>query len=73
MVLFCLTIHPLVSQLESALSIWYLDDCTEGDTVQVVTHDLDLVNHGGAKLSLQLNRQKSEVVGNLIAREAVHS
>ena len=28
--LFCLTIHPLVSQLKSELCVWYLDDSTIG-------------------------------------------
>ena len=70
--LFCLTIHPLVSQLESELNIWYLDDGTIGDIAEVVRRDLEVVNREGAELGLQLNEQKSEVVGaNPAAREAV--
>ena len=65
-------IHPLVSQLESELSIWYLDGGTIGDTAEVVTHDLELVYQEGAELGLQLNEQKSEVVGSdPAAREEV--
>ena len=70
--LFCLTIHPLVSLLKSELSIWYLDDGTIGGTAEVVRHDLEVVNREGAKLGLQLNGQKSEVVAaDSAARGAV--
>ena len=61
--LFCLTTHPLVSQIESELSIWYLDDGTIGDTAEVVTRNLEIVRREGAELGLHLNEQKSEHVG----------
>ena len=60
--LFCLTIHPLVSQLKSELCVWYLDDGTVGGTAEVVKHDLEVVTQEGAALGLHLNERKSEVI-----------
>lgn len=59
---FCLTIHPLVSQLKSELSVWYLDDGTVGGSAEDVRHDLKVVGQEGAVLSLLLNKRKSEVI-----------
>ena len=60
--LFCLTIHPLVSQLQSELCVWYLDDGTVGGAVDDIKHDLEMVEREGAALGLQLNQRKSEVI-----------
>ena len=64
----------LVSQLESELNICYLDDGTTGDEAEVVRCDLEVVNRKGADLGLQLNEQKSEVIGaNAAAKDDVLS
>ena len=60
--LFCLTIHPLVSQLKSELCVWYLDDGTIGGAAEDIKHDLEIVVREGAALGLHLNERKSEVI-----------
>ena len=41
--LFCLSIQHIVMQLESELSLFYLDDGTLGGNVDNLKHDLDVV------------------------------
>ena len=60
--LFCPTIHELISQLESDLCMFYLDDGTLGGNPEVVLRDLQLVEQGGAEVGLSLNHKKSEVI-----------
>ena len=60
--LFCLTIHKLTSQLQSKLSLFYLDDGTLGGAAEQVLHDLQSVEQGAEELSLSLNHSKSEVI-----------
>ena len=60
--LFCPTIHQLCSKLKSELSLFFLDDDTLGGDVEMIQHDLELVEQEGAELSLRLNHLKSEVV-----------
>ena len=70
--LFCLTIHPLVSQLKSELSAWYLDDSTIGGPAADVKHELEVIVCEGAALGLHLNERKSEVIGDdLAARDSI--
>ena len=70
--LFCLTIHPVVSQLKSELCVWYLDDSTIGGPAEDVKHDLEVIVREGAALGLHLNERKSEVIGdNLTARDSI--
>ena len=45
--LFCLTIHPLASQLKSELCIWYLHDSTIGGPAEDVKHDLEVIVREG--------------------------
>ena len=72
--LFCLTIHELISQLESDLRMFYLDDGTLGGSPEVVLRDLQLVEQGGAELGLSLNHKKSEVIShNPITKETLLS
>ena len=56
--LFCLTIHPLVSQLRSEFKVFYLDDGTLGGSVECVLRDLQQLEIVAAELGLQLNHQK---------------
>ena len=60
--LFCLTIHPIVSRLSSEFCVWYLDDGTLGDSSSMISKDLDLVVSEGAARGLLLNQQKTEVI-----------
>ena len=60
--LFCLTLHPLLSQLQSELKIFYLDDGTVGGSTESVLHDLHFLESGVAELGLQLNQSKSELI-----------
>ena len=70
--LFCFTIHELISQLESDLCMFYLDDGTLGGNPEVVLQDLQLVEQGGAELGLSLNHKKSEVISREpMARETL--
>ena len=70
--LFCLTIHPLVSQLKLELCVWYLDDSTIGGPAEDIKHDLEVIVCEGAALGLHLNERKSEVIGDdLAARDSI--
>ena len=60
--MFCLAIHPLVSQLESEFCVWYLDDGTIGGPSELLSEDLQSVVHEGAALGLFLNERKCEVI-----------
>ena len=60
--LFCLSIHPMVSNLESELCIWYLDDESIGGTADVVERDLECVGCEAEDLGLHLNKHKTELM-----------
>ena len=60
--LFCLTIQPLIQDLQSEFKVFYLDDGTIGGSLEDVHHDLLLVEEKAALLGLQLNRAKSKLV-----------
>ena len=60
--LFCLSIHPLVTKLTSEFKVFYLDDGTLGGSAESVLHDLQLVEREAAELGLQLNCSKSELI-----------
>ena len=62
--LFCLTIQPLVLKLRSEFKVFYRDDGTLGGCFQDVLHDLKLVEEEVGALELQLNRSKTEVIGD---------
>lgn len=60
--LFCLTIHPLITPLISELRIFYLDDGTLGGPEEDVLQDLEYVEREAATLGLQLNHAKTELI-----------
>ena len=60
--LFCLSIHQLVSKLQSELVLFYLDDGTIAGSLQDVLADLRLIEFEASKLGLELNHSKSEVI-----------
>ena len=48
--LFCITIHDLVSSLESGFNVFYLDDGTIGGTLDCVAADLRTIHEKGQEL-----------------------
>ena len=60
--LFCLSIHPFVSQLKSSISVFYLDDGLLGGLWEDVLADLRFVEEEASKLGLRLNHGKSELI-----------
>lgn len=60
--IFCLTVHPLLSSLNSNLTIGYLDDFTLGGSVSTVANDVNTIINKGASVGLHLNRSKCEVI-----------
>ena len=53
--LFCSTIHPLISSLSSDLTLGYLDDLTLAGPQSVVAADIQQVMAEGSKMGLCLN------------------
>ena len=53
--LFCLTIHPIISRLQSEIKVFYLDDGTLGGPVEAIRQDLQQLELEAAELGLQLN------------------
>ena len=66
--LFCLTIHPMVQQLQSRFKVFYMDDCTLGRNSYEVLEDLKTVKTFAKDLGLQLNCSNSSVL-EVMARE----
>ena len=62
--LFCISIHNLVSKLHSELIVFYLDHGTIGRSFQDVLADLRLVELETSKVGLELNHSKSELICN---------
>ena len=60
--LFCLTLHPLLSSLSSDVRIGYLDDVTLGGDLSVLSRDVASVSSQGAAIGLCLNTTKCEVI-----------
>ena len=59
--MFFLTTIGIMEPLRLELYIFYLDDCTQGGTVETVLHDLQLVEQEAGQLGLHLNHSKLEV------------
>ena len=60
--LFCNTVHPLLSSLVSDLTLGYLDDFTLGGNVAIVAQDVRRIIDLGSKMGLILNAAKCELV-----------
>ena len=54
----------MCSSLKSELCIFYLDDGTLGGLLSDVLHDVEMIKKEAGIVGLELNPQKSEVVGN---------
>src|SRR5579872_4840785 len=59
--LFCLTIHPLLSSLSSILTEGFLDITLSGSEASV-TSDVQTIIKGGQELGLRLNFSKCELI-----------
>ena len=57
--LFCLTIQPLLSSLDSELVIGYIDDITLGGSLLAVHNDVVLIKSRGLNAGCVLNIDKS--------------
>ena len=62
--LFCNTVHPLLSSLQSKLNIGFLDDVTLGGHVDVVASDVAEIIRLGAEIGLSLNISKCELIAH---------
>ena len=61
--LFCLTIHPLISGCNCEFVTGYLDDVGMGDTVPRLIEHLRILETEALSLGLSLNHAKCEIVG----------
>ena len=62
--LFCLSIHKIVSSLSSEFIVFYLDDGTLGGSFEDLQADLHRIEVEGHALGLHLNVTKSELVAH---------
>ena len=64
--LFCLTIHELVTSLESEfkINVFFLDDGTLGGYIEDVQADLHLLEDHARDFNLFLNHDMSEIICN---------
>ena len=60
--LFCLTIHPLITSLKLEYRVFYLDDGTIGGPKEEVLQDLQYIECQAAHLGLSLNHSKTELI-----------
>ena len=54
--LFCNTIHPVLSSLEASLKLGYLDDVNLGVTVKTVASDVAKIIRAGSKMGFPSTR-----------------
>ena len=62
--LFCLTLHDLISELNSELVLGYLDDVTFGGSLADVSRDVKHFEQAAEQLGLKLNHEKMKVITN---------
>ena len=60
--LFCNTIHPLITSLKSDLNLGYLDDESLGGPVDTVAADVGRIVEVGRAMGLHLNTSKCELI-----------
>ena len=68
---FCLVVKELLDLLQSELVIGYLDDFTLGDDAEVCLQDFQMLELSAARLGLQINRNKCEVIGHTVESRAM--
>jgi len=62
--LFCNTIQPLLSSLDSDLNLGYLDDVSLGGPVDTVAADVAQIAKVGGDMVLHLNASKCELIAH---------
>ena len=62
--LFCLTIHPILSSLSSNFIVGYMDDVTIGGPASTVADDVNIIINSGISKGLHLNIAKCELISN---------
>ena len=62
--LFCNTIHPMLSCLHAKLNLGYLDDVTLGGPVDAVASDVAEIARTGSAMGLSLNVAKCELIAH---------
>ena len=62
--LFCLTIHKLISNLKAEFNVFYLDDGTIGGKLDDIFDDLKSIEEKGKEHGLHLNVEKSELISH---------
>jgi len=60
--MFCITIKPLMSLLQSELRIEFPDDLTIGGQLDIITREVALIKREAALLGLQLNEATCEII-----------
>ena len=71
--LFCLTIHPILDNLKSELTVFYLDDGTIGGAESDLLHDFQSIEKKAEELGLHLNHRKTELIGNVATAKEILS
>lgn len=59
--LFCLSIHPIIKELQSEFNTWYLDDGTLGGPPESVLADLMILIEKCKSIGLEINPEKCEL------------
>ena len=62
--LFCNTINPILSSMQSDLTVDYQDDITLGGPVQTVAQDIHKIAEQGSRMGLVLNASKCELIAD---------
>lgn len=60
--LFCLVIQPIISNLQSKLNEWYLDDGSIGDSIDTVIADIKTIKTLSEEVGLTLNTSTCEAL-----------
>ena len=60
--LFCLTIHRMITQLQTAFNVWFLDDEAIGGNVLELNRALTTIEQECEQFGLYLNVNKCELV-----------
>jgi len=64
--LFCMTMHPVLSQCDAEIRIGYLDDVTLGGSISSLSQNVEYLKEASLSLGLVLNNNKCEFISNSI-------
>jgi len=62
--LFCLTLHPVISRCSSELRIAYLDDITLGGHLASLSVEVNCLKRDASEIGLALNESKCEIISD---------